>query len=238
MWVTLMDMVQALFELQEMEGDLQKSKTDLAEVVSRLDHNEGVTKSRDRSARAKQAFTRLQMTQAELDVDVQATTARLKELDQRLYSGNTVASKDLLALQHEIKFTKEKQSDLEGKLLAKMEQVEAGQKAIATIDAELASVESAREAEIPTLQKRQEQLEQHAKAIALAYQTAEAAVAPSDLKTYRVLQKSKGTAVAQVDRGLCSGCIIAIPSRELQMLRTATTPMRCSSCGRFLFIAG
>jgi predicted nucleic acid-binding Zn-ribbon protein len=198
-----MDMVQALFELQEMEGDLQKSKTDLAEVVSRLDHNEGVTKSRDRSARAKQAFTRLQMTQAELDVDVQATTARLKELDQRLYSGNTVASKDLLALQHEIKFTKEKQSDLEGKLLA-----------------------------------RQEQLEQHAKAIALAYQTAEAAVAPSDLKTYRVLQKSKGTAVAQVDRGLCSGCIIAIPSRELQMLRTATTPMRCSSCGRFLFIAG
>lgn len=230
-----MDIVQSLYELQEMEGDLQKSKADLAEVVSRLDHNEGVVRSRDRAARAKAAFTKLQLQQGELDVDVQETTGRLKELEQRLYSGNTAASKDLLALQHEIKFTKEKQSELEGKLLEKMEQVEAGQKAVATIDAELAAAESAYENEIPTLQEKQQELEQHANDVAAAYQTAEAAVDASDLKTYRLLQKSKGMAIAKVERGMCSGCTIAVPSHELQKLRTTTTPMRCSSCGRFLF---
>ena len=230
-----MDIVQSLYELQEMEGDLQKSKADLAEVVSRLDHNEGVVRSRDRAARAKAAFTKLQLQQGELDVDVQETTGRLKELEQRLYSGNTAASKDLLALQHEIKFTKEKQSELEGKLLEKMEQVEAGQKAVATIDAELAAAESAYENEIPTLQEKQQELEQHANDVAAAYQTAEAAVDASDLKTYRLLQKSKGMAIAKVERGMCSGCTIAVPSHELQKLRTTTPPMRCSSCGRFLF---
>ncbi|MQG76170.1 MAG: hypothetical protein FI703_02445 [SAR202 cluster bacterium] len=230
-----MDVVQALYELQEMEGDLQKSKADLAEVVSRLDHNEGVARSRDRSTRVNQAFTKLQLQQSELDVDVQETTDRLKELEQQLYSGNTAASKDLLALQHEIKFTKEKQSGLEEKLLEKMERVEAGQKAVATIDAELAAAESAYENEIPTLQEQQQELELHAKDVAAAYQTAETAVDASDLKTYRLLQKSKGMAIAKVERGMCSGCTIAVPSHELQKLRTTTTPMRCSSCGRFLF---
>ena len=231
-----MDVVQALYELQEMEGDLQKSKADLAELVSRLDHNEGVARSRDRSARANQAFNKLQLQQSELDLDVQATAGRLKELEQRLYSGNTAASKDLLALQHEIKFTKEKHAGLEEKLLEKMEQVETGQKAVATIDAELAATESAWETELPKLQQEQVRLEQHAKDVAAAYQTAEAAADPSDLKTYRILQKSRGTAIAKVDRGMCSGCTIAVPSHELQKLRTATTPMRCSSCGRFLFV--
>ena len=56
-----MDSVQALYELQEMEGDLQKSKVDLTEVTSRLDHNESVGRSRDRATRAKQAFAKLQL---------------------------------------------------------------------------------------------------------------------------------------------------------------------------------
>ena len=230
-----MDIVQSLYELQEMEGDLQKSKADLAEVVSRLDHNEGVVRSRDRAARAQAAFTKLQLQQGELDVDVQETAGRLKDLEKRLYSGSTAASKDLLALQHEIKFTQEKQAGLEEKLLEKMEQVEAGQKAVATIDAELASTESAYENELPKLRQEEVRLEQHAKDVTAEYQTAEAAVDAGDLKMYRTLQKSKGQAIAKVERGMCSGCTIAVPSHELQKLRTTTTPMRCSSCGRFLF---
>ena len=230
-----MDTVQALYELQEMEGDLQKSKADLAEVISRLDHNEGVVRSRDRAVRVKAAFTKLQLQQSGLDVDVQEAVGRLKELEKRLYSGSTVASKDLLALQHEIKFTQEKHTGLEVKLLEKMEQVEAGQKAVATIDADLAATESAWEMEQPKLQQEQVRLEQHAQKVVHAYQTAEAAVSAADLKMYRMLQKSKGMAIAQVERGMCSGCTIAVPSHELQQLRNATTPMRCSSCGRFLF---
>ena len=89
-----MDTVQALYELQEMEGDLQQSKVDLADVASRLDHNEGVTRSRDRATRARQAFAKLQLEQGELDMDVQQTSTRLIELEQRLYSGKTAASKD------------------------------------------------------------------------------------------------------------------------------------------------
>jgi len=230
-----MDTVQSLFALQGMEEDLQQSNATLADIVSRLVHNETVAKSRDRSVRVKAAFTKLQMQQNELDVDVQEAAGRLKELEQRLYSGNTAASKDLLALQHELKFTQEKHAGLEEKLLEKMEQIEAGQKAVATIEAELAATESAWETEQPKLQQEQVRLERHVKDVSCTYKAAEAAVGDTDLKMYRALQKSKGTAIATVERGMCSGCTIAVPSHELQQLRTSTTPMRCSSCGRFLF---
>lgn len=233
-----MDSVQALYELQEIEGDLQKSKVDLAEVTSRLDHNESVVRSRDRATRAKQAFSKLQLQQGELDIDVQETSTRLKELEQRLYSGNTAASKDLLALQHEIQFTQEKRAGLEEKLLEKMEQVEVGQKAVATIDSELADVEAAWKTEIPKLQQEQERLQQHAEMVAQAYHEAEGLVSATDLKTYRALQKSKGMAIAKVERGMCSGCTITVPSHELQKLRTSTIPLRCSNCGRYLFASG
>jgi predicted nucleic acid-binding Zn-ribbon protein len=233
-----MDSVQALYELQEMEGDLQKSKVDLAEVTSRLDHNESVVRSRDRATRAKQAFAKLQLQQGDLDIDFQQTSMRLKELEQRLYSGNTAASKDLLALQHEIQFTEEKRGRLEEKLLEKMEQVEAGQKAVGTIDSELAAVEDAWKTELPKLQQEQERLQQHAEMVAQAYHEAEGLVSATDLKTYRALQKSKGIAIVKVERGMCSGCAIAVPSHELQKLRTSTIPLRCSNCGRYLFASG
>ena len=38
--------VQALYELQELELALQKSKADLSEVASRLDHNESVFRAK------------------------------------------------------------------------------------------------------------------------------------------------------------------------------------------------
>ncbi len=233
-----MDSVQALYKLQEMEGDLQKSKVDLTEVTSRLDHNESVSRSRDRATRAKHAFAKLQLQQGELDIGVQETSTRLKELEQRLYSGNTAASKDLLALQHEIQFTQEKRAGLEEKLLEKMEQVEVGQKAVAPIDSELADVEAVWKTEIPKLQQEQERLQQHTEMVAQAYHEAEGLVNATDLKIYRSLQKSKGMAIAKVERGMCSGCAITVPSHELQKLRTTTIPLRCSNCGRFLFASG
>ena len=233
-----MDTVQALYELQEMEGDLHKSKVDLADVASRLDHNESVVRSRDRAARAKQAFAKLELRQGELDTDVQQASTRLKELEQRLYSGKTAASKDLLAIQQEIQLIQKKRVGLEEKLLEQMEQVEAGQKAVAIIVTELAVAEAAWQTEIPKLQQEHERLEKHAQKVAQAYDAAEALVSAGDLKIYRALQKSKGTAIAKVERGLCSGCAISVPSHELQKLRTSTIPLRCSNCSRFLFASG
>ena len=58
-----------------------------------------------------------------------------------------------------------------------------------------------------------------------------------ELKLFRTLQSSKGTAVAKVEQGICKGCGITLPSGEVQKIRAATNLMRCPGCRRIV-IAG
>ena len=53
---------------------------------------------------------------------------------------------------------------------------------------------------------------------------------------YTELKKQKGIAVAKVEQGICRGCRISLPTAELQQARSGSL-VRCSSCGRILFLA-
>ncbi|MFC2072406.1 C4-type zinc ribbon domain-containing protein, partial [Chloroflexota bacterium] len=52
----------------------------------------------------------------------------------------------------------------------------------------------------------------------------------------QALKKQKGTAIANVEQGICRGCRILLPITELQRARSSSL-VRCSSCGRILFLA-
>ena len=56
------------------------------------------------------------------------------------------------------------------------------------------------------------------------------------IEVYQDLKKHKGTAVAKVEQGICHGCRISLPISELQQTRSGSL-VRCSSCGRILFLA-
>ena len=63
-----------------------------------------------------------------------------------------------------------------------------------------------------------------------------AEVAHEALQVYDQIKGHKGTAVARVEQGTCRGCRIALPTTELQQVRGGGL-VRCSSCGRILFLA-
>ncbi|MBI4188588.1 MAG: hypothetical protein HY529_05215, partial [Chloroflexi bacterium] len=56
------------------------------------------------------------------------------------------------------------------------------------------------------------------------------------LEVYSGLRKQKGIAVARVEQGICRACRISLSVSELQQVRSGK-PVRCSSCGRILFLA-
>ena len=52
---------------------------------------------------------------------------------------------------------------------------------------------------------------------------------------YRALLPRKaGVAVARVERGICLGCRIKLPMREIARLKNSDSLVLCSSCGRIL----
>ena len=56
------------------------------------------------------------------------------------------------------------------------------------------------------------------------------------LFNYQELRKRKGLAVAKVEQGICQGCRITLPNTDLQRAKGGGV-VRCSSCGRIIFLA-
>ena len=227
--------IETLYKLQELELALQQGKADLADVGARIGRDDAAIQAQAMSARAQRALAMLQSEQAKLDGEVQGTVERLKGFEQQLYSGSTAASKDLLALQREIAFLKEKQGGLEDQLLAKMEQVEAAQTCATALETAYREAEANWQQALPSLDDERRRLEQFMEDAAAARAEAEAALSPAELRGYRQLQASRGHAIARIERGMCGGCAIAVPSHELQLVRTTPNPIRCPNCGRFLY---
>ena len=60
---------------------------------------------------------------------------------------------------------------------------------------------------------------------------------PATLQRYEVLRKSKGgRAVAKVERDLCQGCRMSLPTQLRQRVKSGRQSVNCSSCGRMLFV--
>jgi hypothetical protein len=227
--------IEALYRLQELELALKKSKSDLADIAARIERDDNAIHAHALSVRAQRALAALEAEQAKLDGEVQETVEKLRGLEQQLYSGSTAASKDLLALQREVAHFKSRQSDLEEQLLAKMEQVETAQSRAAELEAAHLEAEAKWRESLPSLQSEQKRLQEHDVEIVAARNEAEAALTPAELKGFRSLESSRGQAIVRVERGMCGGCVIAVPSHELQLMRSTHDPVRCPNCGRYLY---
>ena len=60
---------------------------------------------------------------------------------------------------------------------------------------------------------------------------------PATLQRYETLRKSKGgRAVAKVERDLCQGCRMSLPTQLRQRVKSGRQTVNCSSCGRMLFV--
>lgn len=60
---------------------------------------------------------------------------------------------------------------------------------------------------------------------------------PSLLKRYHKLKERKGTAVAVLEKGACSGCNMVYPETH-EILRYRNFIHSCEFCGRFLVVDG
>ena len=227
--------IEALYKLQELEAALRKNRSDRDDVGARLERDAAVEQARAQAARAHRALATLEQEQATLDDEVQETVERLRGLDERLYSGATAAAKDLLALQKEIATLQKKQASLEERLLAKMGQVETAQSRAAELDATYVDADAHWRGALPAMQQEQQQLERQALELAQDRDDAESALSAADLKGFRSLEAAKGQAIARVERGMCGGCAITVPSHELQIARTTSDAVRCPNCNRFLY---
>jgi predicted nucleic acid-binding Zn-ribbon protein len=225
-----------LYELQEVDLELESREQALGQVVAQLGESQAVRSTRSKLASENQRLEELGHSQHSLEWEIDDVTTKIGRAEEELYSGRTKNPKELANLQHEIEILKVKRSELEDQTIEVMEQVEAATTSVGTMKRELETLEAEWRAEQEKLAADKERLEAELVRLKQRREAVSSQVDSELVDFYGELKKQKGTAVARVEQGVCRGCRLSLSNAELQRARGGSL-MQCSSCGRILFLA-
>lgn len=231
-----MSVAKQLYQLQEVDLEIESSEQSLNQIASQLGESEAVVRVRDKLALEHQHLEELGQQQRSTEWEIDDLNNKLATAEKELYSGRIHNPKELANLQHETNLLKAGRNKLEDKALEIMDQVERTTREIANADSELKKLETEWQSQQNQLSAQLEQLKTVLSTLKHKRQLLVAEIDPQVIEAYQDLKKHKGTAVARVEQGVCRGCRISLPVNELQQSRSGSL-VRCSSCGRILFLA-
>ena len=233
-----MPQTKALFELQGLDGEIDRRKKRIAEIASQLRETPELRNARASLKAAEEKLHELQTQQKSMEWDAEQVKDRITDLDGRMMRGQVGNPRDLQVIEKELVNLRERQKSLEDQAIGLMEQVEEARKSRDEQAATVQTLEGEWEGSQADLLKEQKRLrgelpewEQHRKEFI-------AGVDASSLRVYNVTRARKaGLAVVRAERGICTGCRITLPSTLVQRARAGREIVYCSSCGRILHAA-
>lgn len=230
-----MSVVRQLYELQEIEREVESLERQIAGVNSELKEHEALLRAQSELKEAQAKLEALKGKQRAAEWGLDDLTEKIVTAEKNLYSGRTASPKELVNKQIDIDNQKGKRSQLESKALEVMEQIELAEAAKTYAENELKRIETekgTREIKLNEELNRLEPLLFYAKRRReeLLY-----SIAPDAAQRYYMIKSQKGQAVAKIEQGTCCGCRISLPAREIQQAR-GNHLVACSSCGRLLYM--
>ncbi len=230
------DVVRQLFELQEVDlrtGEVEKS---LAEVMAKLADKSQLSAAKAETARLGKQLDDLSTKRRSVERTVGEIADSLSALEKRLYGGGITSAPQMAAAEEERTFTIARQREAEDELLELMVAMEELEPLVEKANEALSRLEDARPAQEAEWREAEAKLGDDLAALALEREEVLPLVAPNLIPMYESLRKSRaGVAVARVERNMCQGCRLSLPTGDVQKARTSQGTVLCSSCGRILY---
>jgi len=231
-----MSIARKLYELQEVDLEIDAADKDVRSMTSRLGKNDAVLEARSELDIEKTQLDDLSQRQKTLEHEIHDTSDKISRTEEELYSGRTTNPRELSGLQQEVAVLKNRRNALEDDAVEVMEEIDSATDRVSAASKRLEQMEADWQAE----QKRLESdIEERKERLARLNERRAAITTGIDdgaLGRYTNLRKQKGTAVAKVEQGICRGCRISLSSAQLQRVK-GDSLVECSSCGRILFLA-
>jgi len=231
-----MGVAKHLYQLQEVELEIEANELALAQITSQLGESQAVVRARTELKLKQQHLEELRRQQHSAEWEIEDMVNKLATAEEKLYSGQIKNPKELANLQHEVDGLRDRRNQLEDKALEIMGQVELSTASVATLSNGLKTLETDWHSQQQQLSANMERLKTTLSDLERKRQLLSAEIDPQVIEFYQELKKQKGRAVAKVEQGICYGCRILLPTTELQRAR-GDSLVQCSSCGRILFLA-
>jgi len=231
-----MSVTRQLYQLQEFDLELEQNEKAQGIIVGQLGESQKVLQTRAKLAENKSDLEQLLKQQHGAEWEIDDLNVKLTTMEKKLYSGTIANPKELSNLQLEIEDLKTRRGKLEDKTLETMDRVESITGTVSELTRELGELEAGWKAQQDELSGELQELKQRHAHLDTDRQQHITRIDTALVELYQGLKKQKKTAVARVEQGTCRGCQITLPTTEIQQAKGGKL-VRCSSCGRILFLA-
>ena len=233
-----MNTAKQLYELQEVDLDVERKTESLAQVKSQLGKDDELVAVRSAFDTAKKHLSDLEHQQKSEEWEVNDLGAKVAVVEKKLFGGSMKNPKELMAFQQDLELLKAQRSEREDKLLALMLDVDTAQQDVSQKSSTFAAAERDWQENQQKLSQQKLDLEAELGALGEKRKLLAEQIDSASLSLYEEVRRVKqGQAVAKVMQGRCQGCRISLPVSDQQKARMGHELAKCSNCGRILYLS-
>lgn len=228
--IHLQDLDTAITQLQHRRAALpaRQQLAELTTALARVDRRaREVGASRDELARQ----------QAALEQQLASTVGRREAIERRMYAARGAASRDLQAMDEEIRQLQHRGEEMEDAELELMVALEPLDAELATLAGERRRLEADAASLAEAVASGEAEIDRELAEQAAARETAAAALPAELLQRYEALRaRLGGTGAARLVGNRCSGCHLELPAMEVDRIHRLPpgVVVTCEQCGRIL----
>ena len=230
-----MSTARALLELQETDQQLAMRRRAYRQLVEELESEGGIPDLKSALERARVRELELKVEAARNESEAASLRDRVKQLEERLYSGSITNVRELTAVETEHNTARRELARVDEAIGPSKLAAEEAAQAHERLKGELDEREKTWATRRKELLKERSRIGAEYKKIGAVRESATDGIPAPDLEIYNaLLPRMNGVAVVRVDRGVCQGCRVRLPVGEISRMQSAEGLVNCSSCGRIL----
>jgi predicted nucleic acid-binding Zn-ribbon protein len=224
--------------LQETDLALDKALARLSEIEEALGESDELIEARRAVEERAAVLHDLRATQKDHELATDEVRNHAAEIEKKLYSGSIKNPKELQDYDADLKSLKEQTRHKEDELLAILEQVDAAEKEHAAAEAVFNEIDSAWRGGQDEMLAEKARLEPEVQRLQATRADQATGFERTLIGLYDLLrQRRGGSVVAGVERGMCQGCRITLPTSVMQRARSGVGVVQCVSCERILILS-
>ncbi len=231
-----MSVLRQLYQLQLVDSEHQGKTRQLAMVNDGLGESDEVIRAQEAVVETETSLGELRVELRALELEIAGVNAKLKQNQDRLYSGRVRNPKELSNLQEEAAALRRRRSELEDGQLELMIGVEEAEAELSERQARANQIETTWREEQARLQAEKEELEFRLAELEEECEKMRSRIGAADLTLYDSLRsRLGGTAVVRLKKGTCTACGVDVPTSMARAVEHGDGMHGCPICGRLLF---
>ena len=233
-----MTTVRQMFALQELDIVLDRVQSAHDKAEYELSNGDMVTNLESELERDTERLQDTELQRKATKLEAETQKERSETLNSQLYGGEVTNPRDLESLEREAANVLHQVEQQETALAEITVKIEEAQTKKSELESKLEEAKAAWRARQSKLKASLKELNAERTGFQGQRSKLTEGLDPSSLQHYETLRKSKGgLAVVKVERGLCQGCRMSLPTHQQQRVRNGHQTVLCSSCGRMLILS-